>query len=54
MLFRSNATKPVEHQKNDAENDREDLTISPNHARRKGIMKNKILGLYDPRKLIVK
>ena len=50
----SNATKPVEEKRNDAENHREDLTISPNHAGRKGIMKNKILGLYAPKKLIVK
>ena len=50
----SNATKPVEEKRNDSENDREDLTISPNHAGRKGIMKNKILELYDPKNLIVK
>ena len=44
----------MEEKRNDAENDREDLTISPNHAGGKGIMKNKILGLYDPKNLIVK
>lgn len=50
----SNAKNPVEEKRNDSENNREDLTISPNHAGRKGIMKNKILELYDPKNLIVK
>ena len=50
----SNATNSVEEKRNDSENNREDLTISPNHAGRKGIMKNKILELYDPKNLIVK